>query len=281
MGTRLARRGGSLVRRSMVTAITGPLTRILRWRAHRAQLRDGITVVAVNFNTLPYMRAMVAGIRQHSPAGLPIIIIDNASTDGSRRWARAQPGIKFIRLPVNVHHGPAMDIGILHCRTKQFVAIDIDAFPIDSSWLSELLGPLESETADVTGAGYPPNPREDIQPYVHACCLAMNTSRFVQRRHTFSPGPTWDTAQSISQKEWPSIHTLPITSSRGPGILGSVFGGVVYHNFYSARFSTTSRDRIDWVDRGQPEDAWSAAMHTYFPDRPDLALGPDPQPPDR
>ena len=157
-----------------------------------------------------------------------------------------------------------MNIGILLCRTEHFVALDVDAFPIDESWLTQLFEPVNAGS-HVSGAGYPPTPDPNIQPYVHACCVAMKTERFVQQRHTFSPGVSWDTAQSISQREWPNIHTFPITSSRGPGILGTVFGGFVYHNFYSSRFATTDRDRIDWVDRGQPEDAWEAAMAQYFP----------------
>lgn len=157
-----------------------------------------------------------------------------------------------------------MDIGVLRCRTKFFVALDIDAFPIDDVWLDQLLTPLQNG-AMVAGAEYSVE-----QPYVHACCLAMSTPRFVERRHTFCPGPSWDTAQSISIKEWPNIHTFPITSSRGPGILGSVFGELIYHNFYSARFAVTTRDRLDLIDRGQPEDAWAEAIDTYFPDTPEL-----------
>ena len=269
---RVADRVRSRVRRLAVRMLTGPYTDALRWRARRADLTDGVTVIAVNFNTLPYMKALVAGVRRHSSTELPIHIIDNASTDASKSWASEHPRVRFSWLPVNVHHGPAMDIGILRCRTTHFIAIDVDAFPVDDTWLDRLLEPLRSG-AKVVGAGYPPIPDPAVQPYVHACCLAMSTRRFVDQHHTFSPGESWDTAQSISMREWPNIHPLPITSSRGPGILGSVFGGVVYHNFYSARFATTTRDRIDWVDRGQPEDAWAAAMRTYFPDRPDLHAG--------
>lgn len=269
---RVSDRVKSLARRLAVHTLTVPYTDALRWRARWAELTEGVTVIAVNFNTLPYMKALVAGVRRHASAELPILIIDNASTDSSKAWSSQQPGVRFFRLPVNVHHGPAMDIGILRCRTTHFVALDVDAFPVDDTWLDRLLEPLR-HGAQVVGAGFPQLPDPAVQPYVHASCLAMSTRRFVEQRHSFSPGGSWDTAQSISMKEWPNIHTLPITSSRGPGALGSVFGGVVYHNFYSARFTTTTRDRIDWIDRGQPEDAWSEAMSKYFPDDPELHAG--------
>ena len=248
----------------VVWAIVSPLTSLRRRQARRAHRQPGVTIVTVSYNTLGYLQAMVAGVRKYSPPGTPIIVVDNGSTDGCVRWSKQQPGVRVVRLPTNVLHGPAMNLGLALCRTEHFVALDVDAFPISTMWLSELLEPL-NRGMHVSGAGYPPTPEHNIQPYVHACCLTMKTSRFLDQEHTFSPGASWDTGQSISQREWPHVHTVPITASRGPGILGSVFGDIVYHNFYSARFHTSSVQRIDWVDRGQPEDAWAAAMDQYFP----------------
>ena len=227
-------------------------------------------MIAVNFNTLPYLQVMVHGVRRYSPADTKILIVDNSSTDRSLEWIRAQSGLELIRLPVNVNHGPAMDIGIYKCRTSHFIALDIDAFPISNTWISEMLEPLKSGSR-VAGAAIPWG---HIQPYVHACCLAMETARFVERHHTFCIGPDWDTAQRISQREFPAIHTIPPTSSRGPAAVGTVFGGVVYHNFYSARFAATDRDEIDEGDPGEDmvvrrndaESAWGEAVALYFPD---------------
>lgn len=79
--------------------LTGPYTKLLRWLAGQAEFRDGVTVIAVNFNTLPYLKALVAGVRKHSGGDVPILILDNASKDGSKEWAASQPGVRFIRLP--------------------------------------------------------------------------------------------------------------------------------------------------------------------------------------
>jgi glycosyltransferase involved in cell wall biosynthesis len=253
-------------RRRTVQVIAGPYTRRLKRRARHAHLENGVTVVTVNFNTLDYLKIMVEGIRLHSDPRTKILVVDNASTDGSRDWLKAQKNIDTIRLPVNANHGPAMDVGILSCRTSHFVALDVDAFPISNDWIPELLGPLESG-CEVSGASIP---WTHLQSYVHACCLAMRTKRFVEMDHTFAPGPDWDTAQRISQREFPRIHTFHPTSSRGPAAVGTVFGGMVYHNFYSARFKTTDRDRIEededlFVERADPEVAWEEAVTRYFP----------------
>ena len=230
--------------------------------ARRRSLRPGVTVITANFNTLDYLKACVAGVRRHSPPDVSFLVVDNASRDGSRRWAADRPDVRMLRLPLNIGHGQALDVGVLWaCRTEQFVVLDVDAFPISDDWLPRLLEPL-SNGAEVAGAT---SVNGSDPPYVHACCVAMRTERFIERRHTFAPGDSWDTAQRISQLEWPKVHTIPLTSIHSAGILGSVFGGIVYHNFYSARFSVSTRERIDDVHRGQPETAWRDAMDRYFP----------------
>ena len=255
-------------RKQVVRVVTGPVTSALRKRAAKATRVEGVTIITVNFNTLPYLKVMVEGVRRHSPKGVRIMVVDNASSDGTAAWARQQPGVRLIHLPINLGHGPAMDIGILLCETTNFVAMDVDAFPLTAGWLDEVVGPI-GDDCHVSGAELQ---WEHIQPYVHACCLAMRTSRFVEKGHTFRSGPTWDTAQRISQIEYPAIHTIPATQSRGPVAVGTVFGdNLIYHNFYSARFKTTAVNSLDEdVRRGDPELAWAEAIQKYFP-----GLAPD------
>lgn len=43
----------------------------------------------------------------------------------------------------------------------------------------------------------------------------------------------------MSARDGGPLHFLEVTSRFGPGDVGTVFGGVVYHNFYSTRFAAT------------------------------------------
>ena len=255
----LRARVGRPVRSTLLWSLANVAPRI----ASRRKLQPGVTVITANYNTLPYLKALVAGVRRYSPPGTAILVVDNGSTDGSRPWASSQPGVQLLRLPLNLRHGPALNAGVLlRCRTEFFVALDVDAFPIANDWLTSLLEPLAAG-AQVVGA-HSVNPQV-AQPYVHACCLAMRTSRFVAMGHTFDAGATWDTAQRISQREWPDVHMIPITSSHGPSILGTVFGDVIYHNFYGARFRASGRTRIDDLEMSEADEAWRAAMARYHP----------------
>ena len=47
--------------------------------------------------------------------------------------------------------------------------------------------------------------------------------------------------------EPPNLHYFEVTSQRGPGDVGTVFGDLVYHNFYATRFNATSDRTLDRV----------------------------------
>lgn len=242
-------------RRQVRRLVTGPVLDLMRRR--RPQFVDGITVITVSWNTLDYLKVMVAAVQRRTP-GVPIIVIDNASTDGTRAWARQQPGVRVVRIPANVHHGPAMDVGIHLCRTSHFAALDVDAFPVADDWLTRPLADLAAGAMVAGARGSVARGRD----YVHASYLVMETARFVDERHTFDAGPTWDTAERISQRLRP-IVVYPPTSVRGPGPVGTVFGDLVYHNFYSSRLRARGRTSIDGIHRGDPEAAWAEALNRF------------------
>src|SRR2546425_169352 len=71
----------------------------------------------------------------------------------------------------------------------------------------------------------------------------------VDKRCSFRGGTyegRWcDVGEIISLSHPGRVHLLPVTESIGPGIVGSVFGGVVYHNFYGMRFTLEEADVLD------------------------------------
>lgn len=238
-------------------------------------LRNGVTVVTVNWNSLPLLRVTLAAVARHAP-GARVIIVDNGSTDGSLDWLRSQR-VKTISLPTNVGHGPALDIGFLAARTRHVIALDVDAFPISPDWLSTLLDPLRAgaKVCGVEGGvfrehGLVEHPEAwRVRPaFVHPCCAAMRLRRFVYRRHSWRKHPTPDRAmdpgERISQREAGHLSFFPPTSVRGPGSLGQVHGNVVYHNAYGTRHQREGAV-VDGLTRDESEAAWQEAVARYGP----------------
>ena len=247
-----------------------------RSRIPGLRLRPGVTIAIVNWNSVDLLKDVVSALERFGPpreGRLEILVVDNGSTDDSRRWLRAQRlarRVHSVLLPRNLFHGPAMDLAFLLSRTEYTVALDVDAFPIVDGWLDQLLEPLSGHKF-VSGA-------EARRGYVHPCCLAMRTAYFARRRHTFTPRvgtwnpellgrDEWDTGESITRREGlDRVHVFPRTRVRGPMQLGSVFGNFVYHNGASTRLR--SDIAVDGLTPGDAECAWNEALTEFLGSRP-------------
>jgi glycosyltransferase involved in cell wall biosynthesis len=251
--------------RSLVWTAGVPLLRA-RARRRLAGLAPGrATVVTVNWDSWAYLAVLVDTVLRRSPPATEILVVDNASCDGSRARLAADERLTAVLLPVNLGHDLALDIGVLRCRTEFVVTLDVDAFPLHEHWLEALLEPLR-RGAQVSGGRL-------NREYVHPCCWSMRTARFVSEGHSFrshyvprAPGrdASGDVGEELSTAEAPALHFLEVTSQRGPGDVGTVFGDVVYHNFYATRFRGTRETRLDgMVAQTDAEGAWDEALRRY------------------
>jgi len=244
------------------------LVPFLRGRARRRlhSLALGrTTVVTVNWNSARYLAVLLELVAERSPPGTEITVVDNASRDDTRAVVAQHPGARLVRFPVNVGHEIALDTGFLLARTEYVVALDVDAFPLHARWLDELTGALR-DGAEVAGARL-------NRHYVHPCCLAMRTARFVARRHSFradyvprteTSDASGDVGEAISAAEADRVRFFDVTSQRGPGDVGTVFGDLVYHNFYSTRFRATTDTVLDvHVTSDAAAAAWDEAVARY------------------
>ncbi len=224
---------------------------LLRYAARRKRTDSGVTVVIVTWNSLKFLRTTLAAVGEYGGSNVKVMVIDNHSTDGVHRFLREQhPNVRLVRLPRNIDHGLAMDIGFLLARTEFVVSLDVDAFPISPNWLPTLLDPLNH--------GYRVSGMHQHRAYAHPCCLAMRFRNFVDSRHTFSRNwdgtdlgidlgiKHWDTGELISMREKGRVFLIEKGAVRGPGrALGSVFGDILYHNFYSTAHRGDPRVLID------------------------------------
>jgi glycosyltransferase involved in cell wall biosynthesis len=257
---RLCRAAQIVGRRALLPALR------VRARRRLGLLRPGgVTVVTVNWNSWGHLGVLLDVVRRRSPGDTRILVVDNGSRDGSRERLRARTDVSAVLLPANAGHEVALDLGVLLCETEYAVALDVDAFPLHDRWLSELLRPLDTG-AHIAGARL-------NREYVHPCCWAMRTERFITRGHSFRSNyrprehgrdASGDVGEEMSAREAPRLKYLEVTSQRGPGDVGTVFGGTVYHNFYATRFRATSERTLDVnVAADDAERAWEEALRRY------------------
>jgi glycosyltransferase involved in cell wall biosynthesis len=240
------------------------VVRAYRVVAAKKPMREGITVVSVNYHSLPQLRVLLSALERYTSEPVDIVIVDNGSKDGSREFLRSLPNVRSILLPVNLGHGSALDLGVVMADTSIVVTFDIDAFPISPEWLPAVTEPLGKGSV-IAGAHW-------HRAYIHPCFLALRRSDFIDYRLSFAPVGRWPSAEfratglSLDAGEALShvlsvaygtkgLHKIPVTSIRGPEAIGAIFGDVVYHNFYS----THIRGELGKA----AAEAWDEAVRQY------------------
>jgi hypothetical protein len=237
----------------------------------RDEVADGVTLVAVSWNSLELLRTMLAAVDRFTVVPLEILIVDNGSSDGTQEFLTDAAGVSAVLLGHNWGHGLALDAGIQAARTRYVVTLDVDAFPISQGWLDAVIGPLEAGCT-LSGAL--------SSGYIHPCFMAVERHRFLADKHTFAASyhrrlrltrrrglpRGWDAGKLITLRDRGPHRGIPATSIRGPGALGTVFGEVVYHHFYATRLRGTPTP--DVVRSGVTPEisraAWDEAVDRYL-----------------
>ncbi len=227
--------------------------------------RGGITVVTVTWNSVEFLAAMLRGVKRFSPADVEIIVVDNHSTDATPELLAEHPEVRNLRLPTNIGHGLALDLAFARARTTKVIALDVDAFPIDEKWLGSVIDPLDAG-ASIAGA--------HIQRgFIHPSFLAMRRDTHRELATSFVPigrapkprmapsGLFMDVGEALSHNAavtygTASLHKIAPTSTIGPGLAGTVFGDIVYHNFYSTQGLPEHREASRAL--------WSEAVSRYL-----------------
>ena len=97
---------------------------MLPLQAKRLRVANLTTIVIVNWNGVRFLEPLLRSIRDSKPAA--IIVIDNASTDGSLEYLRQQKGIKIIENQKNIGFGRAANQGIESSNTPHILLLNVD-----------------------------------------------------------------------------------------------------------------------------------------------------------
>ena len=103
-----------------------------------------IAVIIVTWNAKTYIEECLSGLNKQTFKGFSIILVDNASDDGSLELVRNNyPEVKTIALRENLGFASANNIAIKSVDTEYVALLNPDAVP-HPDWLKNLLKALEN-----------------------------------------------------------------------------------------------------------------------------------------
>jgi len=144
-----------------------------------------LSVIIVNFNDRPHLNACLAAVRNQAPAeGLEIIVVDNASTDGSREWiAEAFPDVRLIANPRNLGFSAANNLGARAAGGAFLLFLNTDTVVSEGS-LTGLVAKLKADPA-VGAAG--PALLQGPDSYQVSFGRSVNFAAQFWQRHVLNP----------------------------------------------------------------------------------------------
>jgi len=158
-----------------------------------------ITIILVNYCTPDLTLLCVDSFINFYPE-CSFLLIDNGSSDNSRRYiqqlANRSQNVKCIFNKKNIHHGPAMHLGIKSCNTRYVFTLDSDCVVFQGGFLEKMLTLMEAldlyalghmERKQRFGFEVPPNAKSFI-PYIHPHSMLLDKEKYLKLPPFFHHG---------------------------------------------------------------------------------------------
>jgi GT2 family glycosyltransferase len=102
-----------------------------------------VSVVIPTLRGRQWLPACIDALRRQTLRDFDIIIVDNASSDGTREWLAAQPDLRVIRNDVNNGFAAACNQG-MRASSSPFVALLNDDTRAEPQWLEAMMQEMEN-----------------------------------------------------------------------------------------------------------------------------------------
>jgi glycosyltransferase involved in cell wall biosynthesis len=214
-----------------------------------------LSVLTVSYNCLDFIKLQILSVRRFSTWPHEIIIIDNASSDGSREWLREQPDVRLIPLANNIGHGRGLDMALMAAKGEHCLILDADAHVQRNGYEDDLLALYQSgsNVRLVAAKGTYNADAPDAKP-IHAAFMFFEPRIFKDFGFSFVAVGRHD----VGRKVFYDLRDLGLETVRvesGVKFYDGVYGDnyyfngkpTIYHNWYSSRM--WQKDLVDNYER--------------------------------
>lgn len=126
-----------------------------------------VSIVLVNTSELHHLRRCLPAIDRQAYANYEVVLVDNASTDGSLAWVREHfPDVGIVENRCNLGYAGANNVGFDHARGVLIAVLNPDT-EVDPHWLDAIVAALEANPA--AGLATPKIVQMDRPDRINAC----------------------------------------------------------------------------------------------------------------
>lgn len=110
---------------------------------HSRAYFEGTSIIIPTYNQLSYLKECIESIYEYTNEPYELIIIDNASLDGTAAYLKSAPGIRFQINEENLGFSGAVNQGLRMAKGTTLLILNNDAV-VTTNWLANLLNCLHS-----------------------------------------------------------------------------------------------------------------------------------------
>jgi N-acetylglucosaminyl-diphospho-decaprenol L-rhamnosyltransferase len=132
-----------------------------------------VATIVVTYNSARTIDAAIRSLIEHGPAGMPIVVVDNASTDNSAALVEAfGDRVTLIRSPRNVGFGAGNNLGMRAVEARFYYLHNVDAY-LNAGSLEQALAAMEADpTLGIAGLSLVyPDGRPQLSAYAFSSPL--------------------------------------------------------------------------------------------------------------
>ncbi len=155
-----------------------------------------VSIVVVLYNALPFLPRFVATLERQTYRNVEMIVVDNASTDGSVAFiARAMPDATLIRLPTNGGFAAGNNAALSHCHGDYLALLNPDTEP-EPGWLAALVAALEADPT--IGLATPKIVLANDRATINTCGNDVHIAGFATCRGLDAPATAYTEAEDVA-----------------------------------------------------------------------------------
>jgi GT2 family glycosyltransferase len=177
-----------------------------------------VSVVIVSFNTRDLLRECLQSVfRESGSLRVQVIVVDNASTDGSPRMVEQEfPDVLLTRSEVNLGFGPANNLGFRSAGGRYLVLLNSDAFLTEGS-LQRSVAHMDANPLAGLGGGRLTGRDGSLQPSARMfptvvgdlLVLSGLAARFPRSRFFGRVDRTWASPMEAAEIDWvPGAYSI-------------------------------------------------------------------------
>lgn len=112
---------------------------------------SSVSIIIPAWNGRDYLHGCLAALLAHAETGTEVLVVDNASTDGSAEMVEAEfPTVRLIRNAHNLGFAGGCNVGLRQARGEVMILLNQDT-EVQVGWLPPLLDALSDHAVGVAG----------------------------------------------------------------------------------------------------------------------------------